>query len=79
MGQQRKGCDFGASGPGIAWHSGESGVDNALRLLGRRGTLPVTVRLLDELPVGEDRKAMARDAQAAIGAALTSAMPSTAL
>lgn len=71
--------DYGASGPGIAWHSGESGVDNALRLLGRRGTLPVTVRLLDELPVGEDRKAMARDAQAAIGAALTSAMPSTAL
>ena len=71
--------DYGASGPGIAWHSGESGVDNALRLLGRRGTLPVTVRLLDELPVGEDRKAMARDAQAAIGAALTSAMRSPAL
>ena len=62
--------DYGAAGPGIAWHNGESGIDNALRLLGRRGTLPVTVRLLDALPPGDDRKAMARHAQAAIGAAL---------
>lgn len=66
--------DYGAAGPSIAWHSGESGIDNALRLIGRRGTLPVTVRLLPALPPGEDRKEMARDAQAAIGAALTSAM-----
>ncbi len=65
--------DYGAAGPGIAWHSGEHGIDNALRILGRRGTLPVTVRLLNPLPPGENRKAMARDAQVAIGAALTSA------
>ena len=65
--------DYGAAGPEIAWHSGERGIDNALRLLGRRGSLPVTVRLLDPLPPGEDRKSMARDAQAAIGAALPSA------
>ena len=71
--------DYGAAGPGIAWHSGERGIDNALRLLGRRGTLPVTVRLLDPLPPGEDRKAMARDAQASIAAALTSAVPSSGL
>ena len=71
--------DYGANGPGIAWHGGESGIDNALRLIGRRGTLPVTVRLLDPLPPGEDRKAMARDAQAAIGAALTSAPPRSGL
>ncbi len=69
--------DYGAAGPGIAWHGGESGVDNMLRLIGRRGTLPVTVRLLDPLPPGEDRKAMARDAQAAIAAALTSVTPSS--
>ena len=62
--------DYGAAGPGIAWHNGESGIDNALRLLGRRGTLPVTVRLLPALPPGDDRKAMARHAQAAISAAL---------
>ena len=62
--------DYGASGPGIAWHSGESGVANALRLIGRRGTLPVTVRLLDPLPPSADRKAMARAAQSAIAAAL---------
>ena len=71
--------DYGAAGPGIAWHNGESGIDNALRLLGRRGTLPVTVRLLDALPPSDDRKAMARHAHAAISAALTSAMPSVAL
>lgn len=71
--------DYGAAGPGIAWHDGESGIDNALRLLGRRGTLPVTVRLLDALPAGDDRKAMARHAQAAISAALPSAMRSPAL
>ena len=71
--------DYGAAGPKIAWHSGESGIDNALRLLGRRGTLPVTVRLLDPLPPGDDRKAMARHAQAAIAAALASATRPAAL
>ena len=71
--------DYGAAAPGIAWHSGERGIDNAMRLLGRRGSLPVTVRLLDPLPPGEDRKAMARDAQTAIAAALTSAVPSSGL
>ena len=71
--------DYGVSGPGIAWHSGERGVDNAVRLLGRRGTLPVTVSLLDPLPPSVDRKALARAAQAAITAALPSLTPSTAL
>ncbi|MEO7814201.1 MAG: lysophospholipid acyltransferase family protein [Sphingomicrobium sp.] len=65
--------DYGAAGPGIAWHGGERAIDNALRILGRRGTLPVTIRLLAALPPGEDRKTLARAAQAAIGAALTSA------
>ena len=34
----------------------EPGKDNVLRLLGRRGTLPVTVHLLDPLDRAGDRK-----------------------
>ena len=41
----------------VGWH-GESGKDNVLRMLGRRGTMPVTVRLLDPLPPSADRKAL---------------------
>ncbi len=62
--------DYGAAVGDIAWHSGETGLVNALRVLGRKGVLPVVVRLLTPLPPGEDRKAMARDAQARIAAAL---------
>ena len=62
--------DYGAMGPALGWSDGESGKDNALKLVGRRGSFPVVVRLLGPLPPGEDRKAMARDASAAIAAAL---------
>jgi len=62
--------DYGAMRNVLGWSDGESGKANALKLLGRRGSFPVTVRLLDPLPPGEDRKAMARDASAAIAAAL---------
>ena len=62
--------DYGTMAPALGWSDGESGKDNALKLLGRRGSFPVIVRLLDPLPPGEDRKALARDAQAAIQAAL---------
>ena len=71
--------DYGAAATGIAWHGGESGIDNALRLLGRSGTLPVIVRLLDPLPPGEDRKTMAREAQARIATALAFPRPSAGL
>ena len=71
--------DYGAGIDDIAWHSGEQGIANALRILGRQGTLPVTVRLLDPLPPGEDRKAMARKAQAAITTALSSLIAPTGL
>ncbi len=62
--------DYGAMRAMLGWTDGESGKSNALKLLGRRGSFPVTVRLLAPLPPGEDRKAMARDARAAIEAAL---------
>jgi len=64
--------DYGAAIDDIAWHGGEPAIANALRVIGRQGTVPVTVRLLAPLPSGQDRKAMARDAQAAIAAALSS-------
>ncbi|MCA1653327.1 MAG: lysophospholipid acyltransferase family protein [Sphingomicrobium sp.] len=62
--------DYGAMRTEIGWSDGESGKANALRLLGRRGTFPVVVRLLAPLASGEDRKAMARDARGAIEDAL---------
>lgn len=62
--------DYGAMRSTLGWSDGESGKANALKLLGRRGSFAVTVRLLAPLAPGEDRKAMARDASAAIAAAL---------
>ncbi|MCY7340083.1 MAG: 1-acyl-sn-glycerol-3-phosphate acyltransferase [Sphingomonas bacterium] len=63
----------------IAWHGGEPGLANVLRVLGLGGTRSVTVRLLDPLPHSSDRKALARSAHAAIGAALSSVARSNAL
>jgi 1-acyl-sn-glycerol-3-phosphate acyltransferase len=60
--------DYGALAEEISWF-GEDGRSNVLRVLGRRGTVPVHVRLLDPLGPG-DRKQLAREARAAIGAAL---------
>lgn len=56
----------------IAWIGGEPGVENALRVLGRRGTFRMTVRLLDPLPPHHNRKILAQEAHAAISAALPS-------
>ena len=49
------------------WH--EPGKDNILRILGRKGTLPVTVRILPPLE-RSDRKSLAASARAQIAAAL---------
>ena len=68
--------DYGTMAPILGWTDGESGKANALKLLGRRGNFPVTVRLLDPLPPGEDRKAMARDARVAIATALSETLTS---
>jgi 1-acyl-sn-glycerol-3-phosphate acyltransferase len=57
--------DYGEAAPEIGWWE-ESGRHNVLRLLGRRGTLPVTVRLLDPLSRDGDRKKLAGEARDAI-------------
>lgn len=64
--------DYGDAVDAIAWHGGEPGLANALRVLGLKGKRRVIVRLLDPLPAGTDRKALAKAARAAIGDALTS-------
>lgn len=71
--------DYGAAVGDIAWHGGERGLDNALRILGRRGSFDATVRLLDPLPPSSDRKALARQARARIAAALPSLHGATVL
>ncbi len=63
----------------MAWFGGEPGMANVLRVLGMSGRRDVTVRLLDPLPPSPDRKALARDAAAAIAAALSSVAPPDAL
>jgi 1-acyl-sn-glycerol-3-phosphate acyltransferase len=46
--------DYGAARGEVGWWH-EAGMANVLRILGRRGTLPVTVRLLDPLDRSGDR------------------------
>jgi len=60
--------DYGAAATEISWF-GENGRDNVVRLLGRPGRLPVTVRLLEPLPHG-DRKELARAAADSIAQSL---------
>ncbi|MCJ7420691.1 lysophospholipid acyltransferase family protein [Sphingomicrobium astaxanthinifaciens] len=54
----------------IAWHAGEPGIDNVKRVLSRWRPVRVTVRMLDPIEISDDRKAMAREAQARIADAL---------
>ncbi|MCY7270431.1 MAG: 1-acyl-sn-glycerol-3-phosphate acyltransferase [Sphingomonas bacterium] len=54
----------------LGWAPGEHGLDNALRILGRKGRLPVTVRLLAPLAPSPDRKIVARAAHDAIALSL---------
>ncbi len=61
--------DYGDQARDIAWFQVPA-LDNAKAVLGRRGVIPVTVRLLDPLPPGLDRKALARAARAALDQAL---------
>ncbi len=71
--------DYGQALDAVAWHGGERGLANALRVLGLKGPHQVTVRLLDPLPAIADRKALARRARATIAAALPSVAPADAL
>jgi len=61
--------DYGSVAPEIGWYI-ESGKDNVLRLLSRKGTLPVTVRLLAPLDRSGDRKQLTTDACEAIAKSL---------
>jgi 1-acyl-sn-glycerol-3-phosphate acyltransferase len=62
--------DYGTFATRIGWGTGEAGVANFMRVLGRKGRLPVTVRLLPALAPSADRKVLARTAHDAIAAAL---------
>ena len=64
--------DYGEHADIVGWHSGEPGMVNFKRVLGHRGTIPVTIRLLDPLEPSDDRKRLAKSARDAIGAALSS-------
>ena len=57
--------DYGDAAAEIGWWN-EPGKDNVLRLLGRRGTLPVTISLLEPLDRAGDRKQLAHEAREAI-------------
>jgi 1-acyl-sn-glycerol-3-phosphate acyltransferase len=64
--------DFGEHADVVGWHSGEPGLANFKRVLGHRGRMAVTVRLLDPLQPSDDRKILAKGAHHAIAAALSS-------
>ena len=70
--------DYGEAAAEIGWH-GESGKDNVLRILGRRGTLPIVVNLLPPLDRTSDRKALAQKARDAIAETLASTRGSALL
>jgi 1-acyl-sn-glycerol-3-phosphate acyltransferase len=61
--------DYGAAREEVGWWE-EPGMDNVFRLLGRPGTLPVTVRLLDPLDRGGGRKQLAEEARESIAEVL---------
>ena len=70
--------DYGAAAAEIGWHS-EPGKENILRILGRKGTLPVTVNLLAPLERSGDRKVLANAARDAIAKSLASSRGTTHL
>lgn len=57
--------DYGPAAAEVGWWI-ESGKNNVLRLLGRRGTLPVTVHVLASLDRSGDRKQLTHEAREAI-------------
>jgi 1-acyl-sn-glycerol-3-phosphate acyltransferase len=58
--------DYGAALADIVWFQ-EPGMSNLLRVLGRRGKVPVTVHVLPPLDRALDRKQLAHEAREAIG------------
>src|SRR5690606_8617035 len=62
--------DYGANATRIGWGTGEPGMVNFLRVLGRKGRFPVVVRLLGAIPPDPDRKLLARATHDATAMAL---------
>ena len=63
--------DYGRATGDIAWIGDDPGLDNALRVLGRSGHIPVTLNFLPPFdPQGLGRKVVAAQARTAIGAAM---------
>ena len=62
--------DYGHVAPIIGWGTGEPGLKNFFRVLGRKGRFPVVVHLLHAIPPDPDRKVLARSAHDAIAHAL---------
>jgi 1-acyl-sn-glycerol-3-phosphate acyltransferase len=61
--------DYGHARAEVSWWH-EPGMNNVMRLLGRRGTLPVAIHLLGPLDRAGDRKQLALEARQAIGETL---------
>lgn len=62
--------DYRGAAPEFGWPQGETGQANFVRLLGRKGTVSVTLHFLAPLAPGQDRKALTRQSHAAVAAAL---------
>ena len=70
--------DYGDAAAEIGWWQ-EPGKDNVLRLVGRKGSLPVTVRLLAPLDRSGDRKQLTHEVREAIAETLASSRTPTRL
>lgn len=68
--------DYGAVGPDISWLGAETGANNALRVLARRGSFPLHMHFLEPFwpHEFEGRKAIAAESQRRISAALETAI-----
>ena len=68
--------DFGAAGEEIGWVGDESGLNNARRVLARRGSFPVRIHFLEPFSPAEHpgRKAIGAKARTEIEAALVAAV-----
>jgi lyso-ornithine lipid O-acyltransferase len=62
--------DYGEVRQEFGWFDEEPGKDNVLRLLGRRGTLPLMIHLLPPLSRGGDRKQLTAKARESIAQTL---------
>ena len=62
--------DYGDAREELGWFGAEPGIANVLRILGRRGTVPVTVTVLPPLDRSGDRKLLTHQAREAIAQTL---------